>query len=115
MESIGIVTPQTLHFTEPLRMQNGSLLGDYDLVGETYGTLNAARSNAVLVCHALNASHHVAGVYADDPDNVGWWDNLIGPGKPVDTGRFFVVGVNNIGGCQGSPGPASINRLTGMP
>src|SRR5476651_1706140 len=79
MESIGIVTPQTLHFTEPLRMQNGSLLGDYDLVVETYGTLNAARSNAVLVCHALNASHHVAGVYVDDPKNVGWWDNMVGP------------------------------------
>src|SRR5882672_12705667 len=115
MESIGIVTPQTLHFTEPLRMQNGSLLGDYDLVVETYGTLNAARSNAVLVCHALNASHHVAGVYADDPKNVGWWDNLIGPGKPVDTNRFFVIGVNNLGGCHGSTGPSSINPATGRP
>lgn len=89
MESIGVVTPQTLHFTEPLRMQNGSLLGDYDLVVETYGTLNAARSNAVLVCHALNASHHVAGIYADDPKNVGWWDNMVGPGKPLDTNRFL--------------------------
>src|SRR5476651_1438258 len=115
MESIGIVTPQTLHFTEPLRMQNGSLLGDYDLVVETYGTLNAEHSNAVLVCHALNASHHVAGVYADDPKNVGWWDNMVGPGKPLDTNRFFVVGVNNLGGCHGSTGPMCINSATGKP
>src|ERR1700692_4356259 len=115
MESIGIVTPQTLHFTEPLRMQNGSLLGDYDLVVETYGTLNAARSNAVLVCHALNASHHVAGVYADDPKNVGWWDNMVGPGKPLDTNRFFVIGINNLGSCFGSTGPMSGNRATGKP
>src|SRR5471030_1738457 len=115
MESIGIVTPQTLHFTEPLRMQNGSLLGDYDLVVETYGTLNAARSNAVLVCHALNASHHVAGVYADDPDNVGWWDNMIGPGKPLDTSVFFVIGVNNLGSCFGSTGQQSRNFATGRP
>jgi homoserine O-acetyltransferase len=85
------------------------------LAYETYGTLNAARDNAVLVCHALNASHHVAGVYAGDAANVGWWDNLIGPGKPVDTNRFFVVGVNNIGGCHGSTGPASINPATGNP
>src|SRR5471032_3382626 len=115
MESIGIVTPQTLHFTEPLRMQNGSLLGDYDLVVETYGTLNAARSNAVLVCHALNASHHVAGFYADDPKNLGWWDNMVGPGKPLDTNRFFVVGVNNLGGCHGSTGPMSTNPVSGKP
>src|ERR1700712_5424914 len=112
MESIGIVAPQTLHFTEPLRMQNGSLLGDYDLVVETYGTLNAARSNAVLVCHALNASHHVAGVYADDPKNVGWWDNMVGPAKPLDTDRFFVIGVNNLGSCFGSTRPMSIDSTT---
>ena len=87
----------------------------YELAYETYGKLNAARDNAVLVCHALNASHHVAGVYADDPQNVGWWDNLVGPGKPVDTNRFFVVGVNNLGGCHGSTGPASINPATGRP
>jgi homoserine O-acetyltransferase/O-succinyltransferase len=82
---------------------------------ETYGELNAESSNAVLVCHALNASHHVAGWYADDPKNVGWWDNMVGPGKPLDTDRFFVVGVNNIGGCHGSTGPTSIDPGTGNP
>src|ERR1700759_4176703 len=111
MESIGIVTPQTLRFTEPLAMQNGSTLTDYELVVETYGELNAARSNAVLVCHALNASHHVAGVDADG--NAGWWDNLVGPAKPLDTNRFFVIGVNNPGSCFGSTGPTHVNPATG--
>ena len=91
------------------------MLDAYDLMYETYGTLNPARSNAVLVCHALNASHHVAGYYAEDPDKVGWWDNMIGPGKPLDTDRYFVIGVNNLGGCFGSTGPASINPKTGKP
>lgn len=88
-------------------------MDEYELVYETYGELNAQRNNAVLVCHALNAAHHVAGRYADEPDNVGWWDNMIGPGKPVDTDRFFVVGVNNLGGCHGSTGPQSVNPRTG--
>jgi homoserine O-acetyltransferase len=113
MESIGIVTPQRMQFNEPLALQNGSTLAGYDLMIETYGTLNAARSNAVLVCHALNASHHVAGVYADQPKNIGWWDNLVGPGKPLDTERFFVIGVNNLGSCFGSTGPMSVNPATG--
>ena len=91
------------------------MIDEYELAYETYGTLNADRSNAVLVCHALNASHHVAGWYAEDPRNVGWWDNMIGPGKPVDTNRFYVVGVNNIGGCHGSTGPCSVNPKTGKP
>src|SRR5947209_11246823 len=82
---------------------------------ETYGTLNAERSNAILVCHALNAPHHVAGEYAGQPASEGWWDNMVGPGKPVDTTRFFAVGVNNLGGCFGSTGPASINPATGKP
>ncbi len=81
----------------------------YELAYETYGELNDERSNAVLVCHALNASHHVAGYYADEPDNVGWWDNMIGPGKPLDTSVFFVIGVNNLGSCFGSTGPQSTN------
>ena len=113
--SVGVVSPRLAHFKDPIALKSGARLEAYDLAYETYGTLNAMRSNAVLVCHALNASHHVAGVYADDPANVGWWDNLIGPGKPVDTNRFFVIGVNNIGGCHGSTGPASINPSTGQP
>jgi len=113
--SVGAAQPRTMHFKEPLQFRSGGVLDSYDLVYETYGTLNEARSNAVLVCHALNASHHVAGFYADDPDNVGWWDNMIGPGKPLDTEKFFVIGVNNPGGCFGSTGPASNNPKTGKP
>jgi homoserine O-acetyltransferase len=104
-----------MHFIEPLPLRSGALLRDYTLVYETYGTLNAERTNAVLVCHALNASHHVAGTHADDPKNVGWWDNLIGPGKPLDTERFFVVCVNNPGSCFGSTGPMHVNPDTGRP
>ncbi len=115
MESIGIVAPQRMHFNEPLALQSGASLASYDLMVETYGTLNAARSNAVLVCHALNASHHVAGVYAGEPKNVGWWDNMVGPGKPLDTNRFFVIGVNNLGSCFGSTGPMSLDPATGKP
>src|ERR1700722_15584489 len=115
MDSIGIVAPQKMHFSEPLLMQNGRSLAGFDLMVETYGTLNASRSNAVLICHALNASHHVAGVHADESDSEGWWDNMVGPGKPVDTKRFFVIGVNNLGSCFGSTGPASINPASGKP
>jgi len=113
--SVGVVTPQKAAFDAPLRLRSGASLPAFELAYETYGTLNATRSNAVLVCHALNASHHVAGVYADRPDEVGWWDNLVGPGKPLDTERFFVIGVNNLAGCHGSTGPMSINPATGRP
>ena len=113
--SVGVVAPQRAGFLEPLILKAGKTLASYELVYETYGTLNADKSNAVLVCHALSGSHHVAGYYADDPKKVGWWDNLIGPGKPIDTDRFFVIGVNNIGGCHGSTGPGSIDRATGQP
>ncbi len=113
--SVGAVTPQTAHFSEPLQLRSGGMLPAYDLVYETYGTLNAARSNAVLVCHALSGSHHLAGYYADKPKSTGWWDNLIGPGKPLDTDKFFVIGVNNLGGCFGSTGPMSLNPSTGKP
>ncbi len=113
--SVGIVTPQAFQFDEPLALQNGTSITGYTLMVETYGSLNAAKSNAVLICHALNASHHVAGVYADQPKNVGWWDNMVGPGKPVDTNRFFVIGVNNLGSCFGSTGPMHTNPATGKP
>jgi len=115
MSMPGPVSAQQMHFAEPLPLRSGAVLRDYTLMFETYGTLDATRSNAVLVCHALNASHHVAGVYADQPKNVGWWDNLIGPGKPLDTDRFFVVCVNNPGSCFGSTGPMHVNPDTGRP
>ena len=107
-----IATPQAMHFAEPLALQSGAQVRDYTLAYETYGTLNADRSNAVLVCHALNASHHVAGVYEGQDKSEGWWDNMIGPGKPVDTNRFFVIGVNNLGSCFGSTGPMHTNPDT---
>lgn len=113
--SVGIVEPVIIKFDEPLQLTSGQVLPQYELAVETYGELNADRSNAVLICHALNASHHVAGVYADNPRDVGWWDNMVGPGKAVDTDRYFVIGVNNIGSCFGSTGPASINPATGEP
>jgi len=105
-------TPQSLHFEAPLPLQGGASLRDYHLSYETYGTLNAERSNAVLICHALNASHHVAGVYEGQTNSEGWWDNMIGPDKPVDTNRFFVIGVNNLGSCFGSTGPMHANPDT---
>jgi len=113
--SVGAAVAQKATFSEPLQLKSGAVLPQFEIAYETYGELNAARSNAVLVCHALNASHHVAGHYADDPQNVGWWDNLVGPGKPLDTNKFFVVGNNYIGSCFGSTGPASINPATGKP
>jgi homoserine O-acetyltransferase len=117
ISGLGIVTPQSMYFKEPLPLSSGAAIGDYTLVYETYGKLNADRSNAVLICHALNASHHVAGVYesVDGSKNVGWWDNMVGPGKPVDTDRFFVIGVNNLGSCFGSTGPMHANPATGKP
>ncbi|HEY8048627.1 MAG TPA: homoserine O-acetyltransferase [Ramlibacter sp.] len=108
-----IAQAQSMSFDAPLALQSGASIRAYSLAYETYGTLNAAKSNAVLICHALNASHHVAGVYADQPDNVGWWDSMIGPGKPVDTDRFFVIGINNLGSCFGSTGPMHVNPDTG--
>jgi homoserine O-acetyltransferase/O-succinyltransferase len=111
--SVGSVTSQSMHFDAALPLRSGSALAGYTLAFETYGTLNADASNAVLVCHALNASHHVAGV--DAQGKQGWWDNLVGPGKPLDTERFFVIGVNNPGSCFGSTGPTEINAATGKP
>ena len=110
--SIGIVAPSWFRSEAPIVLKSGDELPGFGLIYETYGTLNPAASNAVLVCHALSGGHHVAGVYADNPKNLGWWDNLVGPGKPLDTNKFFVVGVNNLGGCYGSTGPLSINPKT---
>ncbi|MBI3283373.1 MAG: homoserine O-acetyltransferase [Burkholderiales bacterium] len=113
--SAGVVTPQAYHFEQPLALQSGASIAGYTLMLETYGSLNADKSNAVLICHALNASHHVAGYYADQPKNIGWWDNMVGPGKAVDTDRFFVIGINNLGSCFGSTGPMHTNPATGKP
>ena len=114
-DSIGIVSAQCAHFDTPLVFRSGAVLPSYELVYETYGTLNEDRSNAILIGHALSGNHHVAGYYTDEPKSVGWWDNMIGPGKPIDTDKFFVIGLNNLGGCHGSTGPSSINPQTGKP
>jgi homoserine O-acetyltransferase/O-succinyltransferase len=112
-DSVGLVAPQTHHFTQPLLLACGKTLDEYQLVYETYGQLNAAKSNAVLICHALSGHHHAAGYHSMDDKRPGWWDAYIGPGKPIDTNKFFVVALNNIGGCHGSTGPRSINSATG--
>jgi len=114
-KNIGIVCAQCATFDTPLVFRSGAVLPHYELVYETYGKLNAAKSNAILVCHALSGNHHVAGYYSDAPKDIGWWDNMVGPGKPVDTEKYFVIGLNNLGGCHGSTGPASINPQTGVP
>jgi homoserine O-acetyltransferase len=108
-----VAVPQSMHFPEALPLRSGASVRAYELAYETYGTLNADKSNAVLICHALNASHHVAGVYAGQDKSEGWWDTMIGPGKPVDTDRFFVIGINNLGSCFGSTGPMHIHPDTG--
>jgi homoserine O-acetyltransferase/O-succinyltransferase len=113
--SVGIVKAQVAHFTQPLTLKSGAVLPQYHLTYETYGELNAAKTNAVLVCHALSGNHHVAGRYTPEDKYPGWWDNLIGPGKPLDTNKFFVIGLNNLGGCHGSSGPSSVNPLTDRP
>ena len=107
--SVGIVTPQTFHFAEPLTLECNRTLTSFDLIFETYGTLNSDKSNAILICHALSGSHHAAGFHSDDDKKAGWWDNMIGPNKAIDTNQFFVVCVNNIGSCFGSTGPTTIN------
>ena len=114
-QSVGIVTPRVARFSEPLALACGRELVDYELVYETYGELNAQRSNAVLICHALSGHHHAAGYHSEEDKKPGWWEECIGPGKPIDTDRFFVVSLNNLGGCHGSTGPTSINPQTGEP
>jgi homoserine O-acetyltransferase len=111
--SVGIVVPQTLHFDQPLQLACGRALPEHDIIFESYGQLNSDKSNAVLICHALSGHHHAAGIHRPDDRKPGWWDSCIGPGKPIDTNVFFVLSINNIGGCNGSTGPASINPDTG--
>jgi homoserine O-acetyltransferase len=111
--SVGVVVPQVFRHPGPFALQCGETLDGFELVFETYGTLNPDHSNAVLVCHALSGSHHAAGYHSSDDAKPGWWDTCIGPGKPIDTSRFFVVGVNNLGGCHGSTGPLTTNPATG--
>ncbi len=112
-DSVGLVTPQRHQFQQPFQMQSGQTLPAFELVYETYGQLNAARNNAVLLCHALSGHHHAAGYHSVEDTKPGWWEVCVGPGKPVDTNKFFVVSLNNLGGCHGSTGPRSINPATG--
>jgi homoserine O-acetyltransferase len=112
-DSVGIVVPQTLHFDQPLQLACGRALPEHDIIFESYGQLNSDKSNAVLICHALSGHQHAAGIHRADDRKPGWWDSCIGPGKPIDTNVFFVLSINNIGGCNGSTGPASINPDTG--
>ncbi|MEX2367243.1 MAG: homoserine O-acetyltransferase [Pseudohongiellaceae bacterium] len=116
-DSVGIVKPQLVHFDEPLTLRSGRVIDAYDLMVETYGQLNADKSNAILVCHALSGDHHAAGFHDsdDESEKPGWWDCCIGPDKPFDSNRFFIVCLNNLGGCAGSTGPSSINPATGKP
>lgn len=112
-DSVGVVSPTTVHFTEPLALDCGVTLKEYDLRYETYGTLNSAGTNAVLICHALSGDHHAAGYHSVNDEKPGWWDNCIGPGKPLDTNEYFVVSPNNLGGCAGSTGPLSVDPSSG--
>ncbi len=114
-DSVGLVTPRRVSIERALTLDCGRSLPRHDLMIETYGTLNTDRSNAILICHALSGDHHVAGVHTLDDRKPGWWDNCVGPGKPFDTNRFFVVALNNLGGCKGSTGPNTVNPDTGKP
>lgn len=111
-DSVGLVTPQHKHFAEPIELVCGKTLPEFDLVYETYGELNTERSNAILICHALSGDHHAAGYHSMEDRKPGWWENCIGPGKPFDTDRFFIVCPNNLGGCKGSTGPNTTNPAT---
>ena len=114
-DSVGLVSPQSTHIDTPLILESGRVLPQYDLVFETYGELNTSASNAILICHALSGDHHVAGYHTLEDKRAGWWDNVVGPGKAIDTNHFFVVCINNLGGCQGSTGPTCINPETQKP
>ena len=113
--SLGVIKPQHAHFNDVLYLESGEVLDEFELVYETYGDLRSDGSNAILICHALSGNHHAAGFHSEADTKPGWWNTVIGPGKPIDTDRFFVVCPNNIGGCNGSTGPASISKTTGKP
>jgi homoserine O-acetyltransferase len=113
--SVGIVTPQVFHFKDPLTLRSGKIIPSYDLITESYGELNKKRDNAILICHALSGDHHAAGFHSEADRKPGWWDSAIGPGKAIDTNLFYVLTVNNLGGCGGSTGPTSINTINGKP
>lgn len=114
-DSVGIVIPDTLQFNDPLKLDCGQTLENYELIYETYGELNADCSNAILICHALSGDHHAAGYHSKEERKPGWWESAIGPGKPIDTDKFYVVSLNNLGGCKGSTGPNTINPTTNKP
>lgn len=114
-EEVGLVTPIREVFSENLALASGQTLAGFELITETYGQLNSQRSNAVLICHALSGNHHAAGRYNHSDPKPGWWDLHVGPGKAIDTNRFFVVSLNNIGGCDGSSGPNTMNPETQQP
>ncbi|MEQ9209603.1 MAG: homoserine O-acetyltransferase, partial [Pseudomonadales bacterium] len=114
-DSVGLVSPQRYPFDEPLTLRSGKTLSAYELVVETYGELNTAKTNAILICHALSGDHHAAGYHSMEDTKPGWWDSCIGPGKAIDTNKFYVVSLNNLGGCAGSTGPTTINPDTGQP
>jgi homoserine O-acetyltransferase len=113
--SVGIVTPEVFHFKDPLILRSGKIIPYYDLITESYGELNKKKDNAILICHALSGDHHAAGFHSESEKKPGWWDSAIGPGKAIDTNLFYVVSVNNLGGCGGSTGPTSVNSVTGKP
>ena len=113
-DSVGIVKPQKAIFDSPLQLDCGKELKKIELVYEAYGSLNERKDNAVLICHALSGDHHAAGFNSPEDKKPGWWDVCIGPGKPFDTNKFFIVCPNNIGGCKGSSGPNTINPETGQ-
>ena len=112
--SIGIVKSNTVEIKQSLKLDCGKTLNNFSLIYETYGRLNSKKSNAILICHALSGDHHAAGYYSAEDKKPGWWDSCIGPGKPFDTNKFFIVSLNNLGGCKGSTGPNSINKETGL-
>jgi len=116
--SVGVVEKKFFTFAEPpdeMRLESGARLGPVTLAYETCGTLNADKSNVILVLHALSGDSHVAGYYKADDEKPGWWDNMVGPGKGIDTNKYFVVCSNILGSCMGSTGPCTINPKTVLP